>query len=242
MLAPNSIWIEIRILRVSLLLKKTVAMLLSWHHHRKLIFLQWKKFKGQKYYKLSKLLTVINHLPFANGDGARFAAMFPDFKIAASYKQNETKMKYTIQYGIVPYFKEQYDGYVQYWSRKHKCIKISYCGTLMVEHCPSEKLLEHFYEFIEKAELDISFMLHFGMDGPNVNLKFEDLIRASNIFSNSDKIILSIGTCPLHIVHNSFRNGIKVLEFDIDTAIDVNFFFKLSAGRRADYVGIFHNS
>ena len=74
----------------------------------------------------------------ANGDGARFAAMFPDSKIAASYKQNETKMKYTIQYGIAPYFKEllkdefkntaftfkfdettnqqvkmQYDGYVQ---------------------------------------------------------------------------------------------------------------------------------
>ena len=69
------------------------------------------------------------------------------------------------------------------------------------------------------------------MDGPNVNLKFERLIKSSNVFSNIDKMILSVGTCPLHIVHNSFRNGIKVLEFDIDTfAIDVNFFFKLSAG------------
>ena len=123
----------------------------------------------------------------ADGDGERFAAMFPDSKIAATYKQNKTKMKYTIQYGIAPYFKEllkddlkntaysckfdettnqqvkkQYDGYVQYWSCKHKCINIAYCGTLMVDHCPSEKLLEHFFEFIEKAELDISFLLHLG--------------------------------------------------------------------------------
>ena len=165
----------------------------------------------------------------ADGDGERFVAMFPD-----------SKMKYTIQYGIAPYFKEllkddlkntaysfkfdettnqqvkkQYDGYVQYWSCKHKCINIAYCGTLMVDHCPSEKLLEHFFEFIEKAELDISFLLHLGMDGPNVNLKFERSIKSSNVFSNIDKMILSVGTCPLHIVHNSFRNGIKVLEFDM---------------------------
>ena len=39
---------------------------------------------------------------------------------------------------------KQYDGFIQYWSKKHKCIKISYCGTIMVDHCPAEKLMEHF--------------------------------------------------------------------------------------------------
>ena len=75
--------------------------------------------------------------------------MFPDSKIAEGYKQNETKIKYNIQYGIAPYFKEklqkdfyhnpfsfkfdetttsqvkkQYDRYVHYWSKTWKRIEI----------------------------------------------------------------------------------------------------------------------
>ena len=36
----------------------------------------------------------------ASGDGERFKEMFPDSQITKEYKQNETKCKYTIQYGI----------------------------------------------------------------------------------------------------------------------------------------------
>ena len=110
-------------------------------------------------------------------------------------------MKYMIQFAIAPYFrdllkddlkkipysfkfdetkthqtKETYDGYTQYCLEKHQCIKISYHGTLMVDHCLAEQLLEHFLKFIRKANLDLRFMLCTGMDGPNVNLKFEELL------------------------------------------------------------------
>ena len=54
-----------------------------------------------------------------------------------------------------------------------------YCGTIMVDHCPAEKLLEHFLEFTEKINLDLKLILHIGMDGPSVNLKFEDLLKSS---------------------------------------------------------------
>ena len=82
--------------------------------------------------------------------------------------------------------KKQYDGYFQYWPGKHSCIKISYCGTVMVDHYPAEKLLEHFLEFVEKVELDLCLMLHLSMNGPNVNLKFENLYSptASVLCSN----------------------------------------------------------
>ena len=54
-----------------------------------------------------------------------------------------------------------------------------------------------------------------------------------------EKIILNIGTCPLHIVHNGFRRDICALQFDVDQyATDIHFFFKLFAGRRADYKDI----
>ena len=118
-------------------------------------------------------------------------------------------MKYTIQFGIAPYFrdllkdvlknilysfkfdetmtqqaKKQYNGYTQYWSEKHQCIKISHHYTLMVDHCPAEKLLEHFFEFFRKANLDLHFMLHTGMDGPNVHLKFEELLQSPESFKH----------------------------------------------------------
>ena len=111
---------------------------------------------------------------------------------------------------------------------------MAYCGLLFVNHCPAEKLVEHFYEFVQKIGLDINYMLHLGMDGPNVNKKFQRLLLESPYFENTT--FLDVGTCPLHIVHNAFRKGVSSLRFNVDQlGLDINFFFKLSAGRRADY-------
>ena len=57
-----------------------------------------------------------------------------------------------------------------------KQVAISYCGSLFVDHCFSEKLVEHFFSFIEKIGLHINYMLHLRVDGPNVNLKFQKLL------------------------------------------------------------------
>ena len=43
----------------------------------------------------------------ANGYNQRFKAMFPDSNIAKAYSQGETKVKYYIQFGIAPYFKDE---------------------------------------------------------------------------------------------------------------------------------------
>ena len=88
---------------------------------------------------LQALKVVDGNMSFAsaNGDNERYRAMFPDSKIAQSYSQAETKVKYMIQFGIAPYIrsdllidlqgsplcfkfdetttsqiKKQYDGYV----------------------------------------------------------------------------------------------------------------------------------
>ena len=78
-------------------------------------------------------------------------------------------------------------------------------------------------------------MLRIGMDGPNINVKFERLLKSSEKIKSLNTNTL-IGTYPLHIVHNAFRAGVNELNFNIDSfAIDVNFFFKHSAARRSDY-------
>ena len=85
------------------------------------------------------------------------------------------------------------------------------CMTIMVDHCPAEKLLEHFLEFTEKINLNLKLMLHIGVDGRSVNLKFEDLLKSSPHIKSLGTAILSIGTRPLHIVHNAFLAGVNVL-------------------------------
>ena len=52
---------------------------------------------------------------------------------------------------------------------------------------------------------------------------------------------MDIGTYSLHIANNAFLEGIKCLKDNVNVdqfAIDLHFFFKLSAARRGDYRGV----
>ena len=61
----------------------------------------------------------------------------------------------------------------------------------------------------------------------------------ADVLTNINKLFLDIGTCPLHVVHNFFRREVAALNFDVDHyALNMHFFFKLSAGRRADYKSV----
>ena len=207
--------------------------------------------KGIRTETIQTLKCVHSNLSFAsaNSDGDSFRTMFPESKITEKYSQNETNMKYVIQYGLSPYFqdllkrdlkgkpfslkfdenttyqtKKQYNGYVRYWSERFDAVIMVYCDSLFVE-----KLAEHFYRFVQRAGLDINFMLHLGMDGPNVKKKFS--IYYWNRHSLKKTTFLDVGTCPFHIVHNAFRKGVSSFWFNFDRfAFDIPFFFKLSAG------------
>lgn len=196
----------------------------------------------------------------AKKDTERFRTMFPDSEIARNYQQGETKIRYSIQYGIAPYVKDllvtdfsgtpfsfkfdetttsqvkkQYDAYVQYWSKRNDCITTSYCGSLFVGHCTNENLIEHFEHFGEDMQWNPSNLLHLGMDGPKVNLAFQEKLSKS-LEDKHNTSFLDIGTCPLHTVHNAFAKGLKFLNFDVEQFIfDINGFFKLSSARREDF-------
>lgn len=214
---------------------------------------------------LQALKVVESNYSFAssNGDGDRFRLMFPDSKIAENYKQNETKVRYVIQYGIAPSIlqnqinelkdtpfvfkfdetttsqvKKQYDAYVQLWSRKDSSVVSMYCGSLFVGHCTSEQLVEHFYEIGRQMEWSADYMLHLGMDGPRVNSRFQKLLL-EQMSQKYGTEFLNIGSCSLHQVHNAFRKGVQAFDFDIDGfVLDSSFFFKLSACRREDYLAM----
>ena len=187
--------------------------------------------------------------------------MFLDSRIAASYSQGKTKLRYNIQFGIAPYikqmllydvnntpytfqfdestssqFKKQYDGYLQYWSTKYDEIINCYCGGLFVGHCTHEQLIKHYYEFTKNLKLDSFFLLHLGMDGPSVNNAFQEKLF-DELHVKEGTSFLNLGTCCLHKVHNAYQTALKELKFDFDQfAVNINSFFKLSSARQEDYM------
>ena len=65
-------------------------------------------------------------------------------------------------------------------------------------------------EFTEEMQWDPDYLLHMGMGGSNVNLKFQEDLKGK-FEENSNKTFLDIDTCTLHKVHTSFKKGISKL-------------------------------
>ena len=142
---------------------------------------------------------------------------------------------------------KNYDGYVSFWSPRYDQVVFAYAGSFFVGHCNADDLVEHYNHFVDKLELESDYLLHLGMDGPNVNLSFENKLE-SNLESINTSF-LRIGTCSLHLTHTVFRKDIKSLysntinisgekesAFDLDDFFnDLHFFFKLSSARLEDY-------
>ena len=197
----------------------------------------------------AEILQVLNYVDnnysfgSAENNNNLLRAMVPDSSIAKSYEMSSTKLQYIIKFRISPYVKEklicdvknspytfkfdeatnwqvqkQYDGYLQYWSNKSNEIVNSYCGSLFSDHYTSKNL-------------DSSFLLHLGMDGPNVNLSFEEKL-IGNLKGETGKHILKLGSCSVHPVHATFRKRVLILPLDFDSLFhDLNFFFKNSSAK-----------
>ena len=143
----------------------------------------------------------------------------------------ETKIKYIIQFGIAPYtkssllkdvdgrpfvfkfdetttsqVKKQYDGYVTSFSKTANKVTAIYAGSLFVGHCMAADLVDHFNEFMKELNLNTNYCLGISMDGPNVNKSFYRKM-SNEIMSQFNSSFVDVGTCPLHIVNNSFGKG-----------------------------------
>ena len=95
-----------------------------------------------------------------------------------------------------------------------------------IGHCTAEDLVSRFNEFGIRMKWDPKYLLHIGMDGPNVNLSFEKKLLADFERKYSTKF-LKLGSCSLHHVHNTFRKALQKLDIDI-TSLLVMYIFSLS--------------
>ena len=69
--------------------------------------------------------------------------------------------------------------------------------------------------FTEELQWDPDYLLHIAIDGPNVNLKFQEVPKRK-FDETSHKTFLDIDTSTLHKVHTYSKNGFSKLPSDID--------------------------
>ena len=137
--------------------------------------------------------------------------------------------------------KKQYDGYATCHSKHFGRVVTVYLLTLFVGKCTADDLLCHLNEMLDKLKLSLVCIISLEMDGPIVNLLFKHKLETA--LQERDRVLIDVGTCPLHIPSNAFREGLKILsaDFDIDLdqiVLDLYGFFKYSSKRIHDYFDV----
>lgn len=190
-----------------------------------------------------------------------FPIMFPDSEIASKVQLHRTKVAYTITHGLAPYFHKQVletcskctyftvgfdeslnkvsqmgqmDLVVRCFNPDTNEVCTSYFDSVFLGHSTSSDLLNGFLRALQG--LNLKKLLQISMDGPNVNKKF---LQDMNNLLNDDPdapILVNIGTCGLHTVHNSYKVAVKETQWDIAQFLRaLHFLFCYVPARRADY-------
>ena len=77
-----------------------------------------------------------------------------------------------------------------------------YCGSQFMGHATADDMMEHFHQTI--TQLNMRQLWQLSMDGPNVNLKFHDMLQQPKKV-DYNMTLLNIGRCGLHIIHRAFK-------------------------------------
>ena len=112
--------------------------------------------------------------------------------------------------------------------------------TLLVGRCSALDMLNNLKTFIAKQNLDIKLLLNLGMDGPGVNVAFQNLL-IKWLKEKYHTTFIDLGTCSLHSANNGFSKLVKELDEIVELdqmVIDLLFFFKYLTCRREDFAKV----
>ena len=140
-------------------------------------------------------------------------------------------MRYSITYGIAPYFYDllkdnvnsshrytvlfneslnrisqtsQMDILLRYWDNIAKMVKYQFWNSSYLGHATHKDLLEGFDSSV--PDLDLSKMIQLLMDGPNVNWKIAGTLSKDKTENGLSQLI-DIGSCALHVINEAFQTG-----------------------------------
>ena len=187
-----------------------------------------------------------------------FKFMFPDCERAKHFACRERKEAYLAIFGIASHFlsllkgkvrdhseyvllfddsvnsemqSKQLDVQVRYWNADK--VESWYFTSYFLGHADAEAVHDKFESVC--ADLAYEKLAQLSMDGPNVNWKVFRLMQ-KDVEKQTGKKLLNIGSCGLHVIHNSFRDGCSAAEWDVETFLSsVRWLFKDSPACREDY-------
>lgn len=192
--------------------------------------------------------------------GQCFRIMFPDSDVAKKFTCGATKCSYLVCFGLAPFFievltdavraadcfsvsfdesmnrvtqKEQMDLHVRFWDKDK--VVTRYLGSQFLGHTRAVDLLAAFREGI--GGLNSKNLLQISMDGPNVNWRFyEDFSSERRLSDPEFPMLLNIGSCGLHTLHNAFRRGAEVTLWKIGHVLSsLWYLFNDTPARRDDF-------
>ena len=79
----------------------------------------------------------------------------------------------------------------------------------MLGHAPADVIKDHIINSFRTGGIGIKRLLMIGRDNPNVNKTIEKLID-EELKKVGDEL-LKLGSCHIHVVHNAFKSGEKVV-------------------------------
>ena len=162
-----------------------------------------------------------------------FAKIF-NCPVADAFKLGPAKCQYLICYGLAPYFsqllvkelnsslfiatsfdecfnrinqKGQMDLFVRYWNNTSNQVSTRYLSSSFMGKALATDVLEHFNQSCSKIQKQNIIQVSLG--GPNVNLKFLDLVN-ENCANDELHSLISIGTCSLHTLHQAFQHAPQI--------------------------------
>lgn len=196
--------------------------------------------------------------------GNTFRQMFPDSKIAAEFSLSHTSASYMIGEGLAPHFvqllvleikkshlpfvmhfdettssqvRKQMDLSLRFWSPTYNEVWTSFYTSLFFGHADGITVSESMYKKLVSDGVPVESMLTLVRDGPNVNKtifrKMDGLIKHDH---EEFKGLIDLGSCVIHVVHNSFGKGLEFYCEDVQKmCLDLHKLFQHSAARREDY-------
>ena len=211
------------------------------------------------------LNVVIQHESYRSCEGLAelFGSMFPDSQIANKFSLGKDKVRYSIVYGLAPYFhiqfaatlkacgmefsisfdeslnkflqKGQMDVHIRFWDISRKQAVTRYWNSVFLGKATAEDLLKAFHSGLEHLHMDS--ILQVSMDGPKVNWAFYD--KLVNEQADDAAHFLETGSCGLHIMHGAFQSGHNATDWKVNEVLSALwYYFKDSPARRAEFQSI----
>ncbi|KAE8741989.1 hypothetical protein FOCC_FOCC012469 [Frankliniella occidentalis] len=100
-------------------------------------------------------------------------------------------------------------------------------GLKELRHAFAVTILDFLMKALKNAKLPLCKLIMLGCDGPNVNKSVISKMNAAIKKEYPDsKGMLDIGTCNLHVVHNSFKKALHVFSTDVsEVLLDIYYIF-----------------